>query len=162
MPATDAPRPIVVGIDGSAAAIGATRWAAEVAPVVCPHTETVRTPPVGALVQESEDAYLVVLGTVGTGGLDHLVLGPTAIRVTAHAHCPVAVIRSSEVDSPLSRTGRRALTVTAVVDGSGEETGLRGDQGPVSVRSAAGTGRARERRCWTPQTFLSVHFGVDR
>ena len=39
-------------------------------------------------------ADLIVMGTRGLSGIDHLVLGSTADRVIRMAHCPVLTVRS--------------------------------------------------------------------
>jgi len=45
------------------------------------------------LIQESEGAALVVVGTRGHGDVAGLLLGSVASRVAGHAHCPVVVAR---------------------------------------------------------------------
>jgi len=42
------------------------------------------------------DAQLVVMGTHGRGGLEHLFLGSVAARVVRKAQCPVLTVRQSE------------------------------------------------------------------
>lgn len=46
-----------------------------------------------AIVEESRQADLVVVGSRGVGALRGLLLGSTSTEAAAHAHCPVAVIR---------------------------------------------------------------------
>lgn len=46
-----------------------------------------------ALIEASRDVDLVVIGTRGRSGLVELIVGSTGLEVTAHAHCPVAVVR---------------------------------------------------------------------
>ena len=47
----------------------------------------------GVLVQESSGAALLVVGTRGHGELAGALLGSVAFTVSAHAHCPVVVVR---------------------------------------------------------------------
>ncbi len=49
--------------------------------------------PSGVLLAASESASLIVLGSRGHGGFRGLLLGSVGAQVTAHAECPVAVIR---------------------------------------------------------------------
>jgi nucleotide-binding universal stress UspA family protein len=46
-----------------------------------------------ALVQASASAALLVVGTHGCGARPGVLLGSVAFAVTAHAHCPVVVVR---------------------------------------------------------------------
>jgi len=46
-----------------------------------------------ALVEESREADLVVVGSRGVGALRGLILGSTSSEVAAHSHCPVCVVR---------------------------------------------------------------------
>jgi nucleotide-binding universal stress UspA family protein len=66
------------------------------------------------LIEESADAGLVVLGSRGLGGFAELLVGSISVALAAHAHCPVVVIRSSDVDSPPPARG----PVVVGVDGS--------------------------------------------
>ncbi|WP_380164902.1 universal stress protein [Jannaschia sp. R86511] len=71
----------------------------------------------GALREASRTAALVVVGSRGHGGLTGLLLGSVAVPVSAHAACPVVVVRGTE---PL--TAAAAAPVVVGVDGSGEST----------------------------------------
>lgn len=147
--------PVVVGVDGSAAALDAVRVAAREAAYrqrplrvvhafIWPLTRVPVAPapeaPVGAglrsqaeqcvaeavaeatkvapevavtgavvdgaatpvLVAESREAALVVLGNRGLGGFAGLLIGSVTLRVSAHAACPVLVIRGeARADGPV-------------------------------------------------------------
>jgi nucleotide-binding universal stress UspA family protein len=69
----------------------------------------------GVLVELSSQASLVVLGTRGHGPLAGALLGSVAFAVTAHAACPVVVVRG---EAPLA-PGRFAPIMVGV-DGSPE------------------------------------------
>lgn len=60
---------------------------AEIVPVVTGGTGAF------AMIEASRTADLIVIGTRGHSGLRQLITGSTTLEVTAHAHCPVAVIR---------------------------------------------------------------------
>jgi len=73
--------------DAIHAAIGDDAVSATVVPVVTGGTGAF------ALIEASRHADLVVIGTRGHSRLVDLITGSTSLEVTAHAHCPVAVVR---------------------------------------------------------------------
>lgn len=56
--------------------------------------------PAQVLIDESQCAALVCVGTARRGWASDGLLGPTAAGLVAHAHCPVAVIRTNPDGSP--------------------------------------------------------------
>ena len=52
----------------------------------------------GLLIEESRKARLVVVGSRGLGTVTGLLVGSTAVAVTAHAHSPVVVVRGTETE----------------------------------------------------------------
>lgn len=56
--------------------------------------------PAQALINASQDAALVCVGTSRRGWAADGLLGPTAAALVTHAHCPVAVIRTNPDGSP--------------------------------------------------------------
>ena len=136
------PRWIVVGIDGSDAAINAAKWAIPEAasrdiPLRLIHvipnrqgdgpaaddnldveygetalraasvalhatgqpvkidTDIVHGSPQSALIDESRDAAMICVGSVGIGRIARKVLGSTADAMAHKAHCPAAIIRTN-------------------------------------------------------------------
>lgn len=68
--------------------------------------------PAAALVESSQRAQLVVVGSRGHGGFAGLLLGSVSAQVAAHAHCPVLVVR------PAERAVSTPGPVVAGIDGS--------------------------------------------
>ena len=67
-----------------------------------------------ALLAQSGDAELLVLGSRGPGGVRGLFGGSVGFRVARHAACPVVVVRPMQPTTP----GRSAARVVVGVDGS--------------------------------------------
>lgn len=67
--------------------------AARAAPAVRTELRLVHSPVVPALVEESAEAAMVVLGTRGLGGFIGLLVGSTATRLSCRAHSPVIVVK---------------------------------------------------------------------
>ncbi|HLV57467.1 MAG TPA: universal stress protein [Natronosporangium sp.] len=94
-----------------------------------------------ALLAESTDASLLVVGSRGLGGFSGMLLGSVSAHVVAHARCPVLVVRP-----PIPPATRPDAPVIAGVDGSAGS--LR------AVRYAAGEAARRGRK------LILVHAGV--
>lgn len=89
-----------------------------------------------SLVEESYDAALVCIGSVGIGRYARSILGSTATEVAEKAHCPVAIIRPSDTGADhsvnwiaVADTGSR--DTGAVLEAAMDEGALR--QAPVLV-----------------------------
>lgn len=97
--------------------------------------------PASVLINESQTAQVVVVGSRGLGGFSGLIVGSVAVALSGHAHCPVAVVRGPEIavaDAP----------VVVGVDGSrGGETAL-----ACSFEAAAMRGVA----LWAVHTWYSL------
>ena len=62
---------------------------------------TVNSQPAYGLIENSREASLLVVGTRGHGELAGMFLGSVAFAVSAHAHCPVVVVRGdAELPGP--------------------------------------------------------------
>ena len=71
--------------------------------------------PAPELVEVTEPADLVVVGSRGLGGFRSLLLGSVANVLTAHGHCPVVVLRASTTGASPPSTG----PVVVGMDGGG-------------------------------------------
>jgi len=69
--------------------------------------------PSPALIEETAQARMLVLGSRGLGGFSGMILGSVAVQVGAHAHCPVVVVPPDTL--PTLHNRRR---VVVGVDGS--------------------------------------------
>ncbi len=76
-------------------------------------TEVLYSGVVQALAEASKDAWVIVAGSQGLGALGRLLLGSVTTGLIHYAHCPVAVIHSSEGPAPDA-----AAPVLLGVDGS--------------------------------------------
>lgn len=75
---------------------GAARHVEQVAPWLSVTTEVLRGSPRVTLEEVSRRAAMLVLGSRGLGGFTGLLAGSVTVSLTAHGHCPVAVIRGEE------------------------------------------------------------------
>ena len=55
--------------------------------------EIVNSSPAASLIEDSEKAVLLVVGSRGHGGFTGMLLGSVSSSCVAHAHCPVVVVR---------------------------------------------------------------------
>ena len=96
----------------------ATREALDIAPgVTLTHAEHLRAPR-RALVDESKDADLVVVGSRGRGGFAGLVLGSVSRACAHECRCPVVVVRSTEAATPAGPVASESPRIVVGVDGS--------------------------------------------
>jgi nucleotide-binding universal stress UspA family protein len=82
---------------------------------------TVVTGATYALVELTRDADLLVVGTRGHGDLGALASGSVAFSVTAHAHCPVVVVRGDSSGLP----GPQRPVMVGVDGSEGSELAVR-------------------------------------
>ncbi|MFI8090648.1 universal stress protein [Streptomyces sp. NPDC086080] len=94
----------------------AVQRAAEAAPEVAVEQVVVTGESLTVLEAQSRGAELVVVGSRGMGGFVGLLVGSTAVHLTAHGQCPVLVVREQPVaDGPIvlgvdgSAAGRKAV-----------------------------------------------------
>jgi nucleotide-binding universal stress UspA family protein len=174
----ESPGPIIVGVDGSRAAINAAVWAIDEAisrdvPLRIVHVTHIRHASIAPKVQfslekeyaetslrqaravieatgkpvkvetavlrgdvdetlaeESREASMICVGSVGIGRVSRVLFGSTAVSLATRAHCPVAIIRTNS-DAPAPSRGRIAVVVTdepgndAVLQAAMEEARVR-------------------------------------
>ncbi|AVV45707.1 universal stress protein [Streptomyces sp. ID05-04B] len=95
--------------------------AGERAPSVRLSSEVLREDPAAALVDEGRNAFALVLGSRGLGGLAGMLLGAVSLAVAARADCPVVVVRGAAEH----RQARFASVVVGVEEGEGSGTAVR-------------------------------------
>lgn len=71
----------------------ATEAVAKAAPEVATTTMSHQEAPAAALIEASEGAELLVVGSRGLGGFRGLLLGSIGLQCSQHAHCPVVIVR---------------------------------------------------------------------
>ncbi len=105
-------------------------------------TALITGPPGPALVEESRDAAMVCVGSVGIGRYARSILGSTATDLAEKAHCPVAIIRPQQDES------RQDVNwiVVAVNDGSRQRSG--GRAGACGRRSCVTHRCSRSANTW--------------
>jgi hypothetical protein len=85
-----------------------------------------------ALAEESRDASMICVGSVGVGRISRVLFGSTAVSLAARAHCPVAIVRTNS-DAPAPIRGRIAVVVNdepgndAVLQTAMDEARVRGE-----------------------------------
>lgn len=67
--------------------------AADLDPAVTVTARPVNGTPEFALIEESREADLIVVGSRGRGGFRGLLLGSTSLDLASHSHSPVAIVR---------------------------------------------------------------------
>ncbi|MGW0962176.1 universal stress protein [Streptomyces gelaticus] len=77
--------------------------------------------PVNALVHESHEAALVVLGSRGRGRIAGMLLGSVSLAVAGRSHCPVVVIPAAATDAQ-PKPGR---VVVGIGDAAGPSAAAR-------------------------------------
>jgi nucleotide-binding universal stress UspA family protein len=106
------------------------------------HGATMVASPGTALIEQSKDATLVVVGSRGHGDVAGLLLGSVAARVAAHAACPVVIVRGDTVVQ-----ARADRPVVVGVDGSPAA----GEALAAAVTQAVATGAPLRVVCaWRP------------
>ena len=111
-----------VGVDARGERLAPTVLAAAVArahalaPGIEVTAETTDQTPVRALTEASSSATCIVVGARGRGALVGTLLGSTSAQLTAHAACPVVVVRRP------AEIGEGRPTVVVGVDGSALST----------------------------------------
>ncbi|MDX3633433.1 MULTISPECIES: universal stress protein [Streptomyces] len=99
----------------------ASERARKVAPLVRLSSEVLSGDAVSALIGKGRNAFALVLGSRGLGGLAGLLLGSVSLAVAAHADCPVVVVR----DGAEYGNARFGNVVVGVEDGEGSGTAVR-------------------------------------
>ena len=102
----------------------ATAHAEKVAPGVVTRSVPDDGSPVKPLIEASEGADLLVVGSRGLGGFAGLLLGSVGHKCALHAHCPVVVVRPrrSEPDGADVQQHTPSNRIVVGIDGSESST----------------------------------------
>jgi nucleotide-binding universal stress UspA family protein len=125
----------------------------ELAPDVDVTAEAVEDDAAHALVEESANASLVVLGTRHRGGTGSVVLGSVSSAVAAHAVCPVVVLRG-----PAGLAAEHAEVVVGVDGRPSSETVLAFAFDYASRRSVP----LRAVLCWHPDRLAEMKWRAQQ
>ncbi|MGW4370531.1 universal stress protein [Nocardia takedensis] len=101
----------------SRAAAAVREWA----PGVESSTTVDDQPPAAGLLDAARGAVMIVVGASGAGAVERWIVGSTALRVVADAHCPVAIWRGDPAEAAVDD---RPILVG--VDGSPESRAATG------------------------------------
>ena len=75
----------------------AAAYVADIAPGVAFKGVTHEGPAAKDLIDASEGADLLVVGSRGLGGFSGLLLGSVSQQCALHAHCPIVIVRPPEI-----------------------------------------------------------------
>src|SRR3954451_3748999 len=87
----------VLDVAGQKILDDARRTVEQVAPTLEVHEVFDLADPRGLLMQVSESASMLVVGSRGRGQVRSLLLGSVSVALTRHAHCPLVVVRREHV-----------------------------------------------------------------
>ncbi|MFF2960669.1 universal stress protein [Streptomyces sp. NPDC057963] len=96
---------------------GARERALRLGPEVAVAASVEPEDPVAALVRESHEAALVVLGSRGRGRIAGMLLGSVSLALAGRSHCPVVVIPARTPDTP-PRPGRVVVGISDAAEPS--------------------------------------------
>ncbi|MEU9619737.1 universal stress protein [Streptomyces sp. NPDC088846] len=96
---------------------GARERALRLGPEVAVAASVEPEDPVAALVRESHEAAMVVLGSRGRGRIAGMLLGSVSLALAGRSHCPVVVIPARKPDTP-PRPGRVVVGISDAAEPS--------------------------------------------
>jgi nucleotide-binding universal stress UspA family protein len=111
-------------------------------------------PAVRAMIEQTREAQLVVLGHRGGGRLRGLLGRSVGVQVVAHAGCPVAIVHPFHVVPP----GPSAAKVVVGIDGSARCSDAVGYAFQAAVQRGTGLTAVH---AWTPRSPADIDGGSD-